>query len=232
MRKAFSFYRSHYEQMKLMNKTQIADLVMAICEVQFLEIHPDDILFKDKVTELVWVGIKHGIEASVKGYVSKKGGISTPLARGSKNVSTPLEQGEEEEEGEGEEEEEEEEKGKGAISVITPATIVADYLLSKILTEKPNFKKPNIQTWAKDIDRAMRIDHRTEQELIGCIDWIYSAGSFWVPNILSGRKLREKFDTMESQMTTRNKKSETPVDKIYNSGLTAQEVIREMENRQ
>ncbi len=109
MRKAFSFYRSHYEQMKLMNKTQIADLVMAICEVQFLEIHPDDILFKDKVTELVWVGTRHGVEASVKGYVSKKGGISTPLPRGSKNVLTPLEQGE----GEEEEKEKEKEKGKG-----------------------------------------------------------------------------------------------------------------------
>jgi len=33
MRKAFSFYRSHYEQMKLLNKTQIADITMAICEI-------------------------------------------------------------------------------------------------------------------------------------------------------------------------------------------------------
>ena len=58
-----------------------------------------------------------------------------------------------------------------------------------------------MERWSKDIDLAIRIDHRTEQQLIACIDWIYSsAGSFWIPNIMSGKKLREKFDTMESQM--------------------------------
>jgi uncharacterized sporulation protein YeaH/YhbH (DUF444 family) len=205
---------------------------MAICEVQFLEKHIDDIEFSDKISEIVWTGIKHGLESSVKGYVNKKGEITTPLPRGSENVSTPLEQGEEEEEGEGEEKGEEEEKGEGAISVITPATKVADYLLNKILSEKPNFKKPNMQTWAKDIDKAMRIDGRTEQELTGCIDWIYTKGTFWIPNILSGRKLREKFDTMEAQMM-RNSKSDTAmVDKIYDSGLTAKEIVKAMEAKQ
>ena len=101
MRKAFSFYRSHYEQMKLLNKTQTADLMIGICEVQFLEVNIDDISFKDKMTQLVWTGIKHGIKASVDGYISKKGINPTPLARGlargSENVLNPLEQGEEKE---------------------------------------------------------------------------------------------------------------------------------------
>ncbi len=107
---------------------------------------------------------------------------------------------------------------------------VSEYLLAKIITNNPKFKQPNLQTWAKDIDRAIRIDHRTEQELIGCIDWIYTdSGSFWEPNILSGKKLREKFDTMQAQSRSKSKKSETMVDKIYDSGLTAQEVIKQME---
>lgn len=107
MRKAFSFYRSHYEQMKLLNPTQISDITLAICEVQFLEVHIDDITFDDIMTQLVWTGIKHGVDASVKGYVNKKGNVSTPLPRGSENVTTPLEQEEEEEEEKEEEKEEE-----------------------------------------------------------------------------------------------------------------------------
>lgn len=83
----------------------------------------------------------------------------------------------------------------------TDSKIVAGYLLKKIVDNKPNFKKPNLSTWGKEIERAIRIDGRTKDELIGCIDWIYSgAGSFWIPNILSAKKLREKFDTMEAQM--------------------------------
>jgi hypothetical protein len=82
---------------------------------------------------------------------------------------------------------------------------VANYLLDKILLWKPNFKKPNIDDWAKDIDRAIRLDHRTEQELIDCIDWIYSPkGDWWRPNILSCKKLREKFDIMDAKKITTN----------------------------
>lgn len=77
---------------------------------------------------------------------------------------------------------------------------VAFYLLQKILSIKPNFKQPNLETWAKDIDKAIRIDGRTKEQLIACIDYIYSPnGAFWQANILSGKKLREKFDTIEMQ---------------------------------
>ncbi len=84
--------------MKLLDSKQISNITIAICEVQFLEKNIEDISFKDKMTQLVWTGIKHAIDASVKGYVNKKGGIDIPLARGAENVTTPLEQGEEEEE--------------------------------------------------------------------------------------------------------------------------------------
>ena len=85
---------------------------------------------------------------------------------------------------------------------------VAEYLLNKILLNKPNFKKPNLQSWIKDIDLAIRIDNRTELQLLSCIDWIYTKGSFWIPNILSGNKLRKKFDAMEAQMMQTNSKNQ------------------------
>jgi|GEM_PF-6126735 len=85
---------------------------------------------------------------------------------------------------------------------------VADHLAKKILTHTPTAKpKPN--SWLKDIDLAMRVDERKEDELIIIIDWIYSEGSFWIPHVRSGKKLREKYDTMFSQKITSNKKHVT-----------------------
>jgi biotin operon repressor len=80
-----------------------------------------------------------------------------------------------------------------------PATAVAMHLSSKILSVNPSAKlRP--ESWVKEIDRAIRLDGRTKQDLLNIIDWIYSpAGSFWQANIMSGAKLREKFDTMLMQ---------------------------------
>jgi hypothetical protein len=59
------------------------------------------------------------------------------------------------------------------------------------------------ESWVKEIDRAIRLDGRTKQDLINIIDWVYSPeGSFWQANIMSGAKLREKFDTMLMQSKT------------------------------
>lgn len=81
----------------------------------------------------------------------------------------------------------------------TEATEVANYLAEKIISVNPK-AKPKPKSWVGDIDKAMRIDGRTKQELIGIINWIYApAGSFWQPNIQSGKKLREKFDTLTMQ---------------------------------
>jgi uncharacterized protein YdaU (DUF1376 family) len=75
---------------------------------------------------------------------------------------------------------------------------VARYLANKIKSEQPN-AKVNPHAWAKDIDKAIRIDKRTKEDLIGCINYIYQENRFWVSNIRSGKKLREKYDTIEAQ---------------------------------
>ena len=94
---------------------------------------------------------------------------------------------------------------------------ISNYLLNKILSINPNFKKPKLETWAKDIDKMLRLDNRSKDEIIAIIDWIYSsAGSFWQPNILSGRKLREKFDILSMQRA--NSKN-----KAYSKDLDAKE---------
>lgn len=109
-RKAFNFYKSHWEQMKLLNDKQKLELFKAICEVQFLEVNIDDISFSDKTTILVWTGIKHSLSTSIGGFINKQKGLNKdviiPLSKGLKKG------GDQQEEEKGEEEEEEKEKEK------------------------------------------------------------------------------------------------------------------------
>lgn len=127
----------------------------------------------------------------------------------------------------------EKKKESVALTVCDDPHDVANYLLQKILNHQPTFKKPNINEWAKEIDRAIRIDGRSKEELMRCIDWIYSTpkGSFWISNILSGRKLREKFDTMKMQASQQQptQQKNTMVDAIYGQGISAKDLIERME---
>lgn len=212
MRKAFNFYLSFYELMKLLNEAQIADIIMAICKVQFLEIHIDDIDFQDEKTQLVWVANKHAVKASVEGYCSKKNiDYDLTLGKGHPEVLRDKDKDKDKEKykNKGNDEEKEENNSLALTTqpnVETDAQEVASYLLQKILEHKPNFKKPEEGIWEKDIEKAIRLDGRTVEQLLGCINWIYTPeGTFWIPNILSTKKLREKFDVMESQMMNNSK---------------------------
>ena len=77
---------------------------------------------------------------------------------------------------------------------------IARYLAKRILSvnERAKLKPDN---WVQDIERAIRIDERTEAELVDLINWIYAGGkgSFWIANIMSGKKLREQFDQIAIQ---------------------------------
>lgn len=123
-----------------------------------------------------------------------------------------------------------------AILLCDEAREVAEYLYKRILDSQPTFKKPNIEVWAKDIDKAIRLDGRNKEQLIKCIDWIYTTdkGRFWIPNILSGKKLREKFDTMKIQASqkTQTQQKTAMVDEVYGNGISAKDLIERMEQLQ
>lgn len=94
---------------------------------------------------------------------------------------------------------------------------VAVHLSDKIKNYNPT-AKTNPELWAKDIEKAIRIDKRRPEELIECVNWIYSGGKgdFWIANIMSGRKLREKFDVMNMQvMSSRENQSSDLIDAVY-----------------
>lgn len=66
---------------------------------------------------------------------------------------------------------------------------------------KPDAKLPRgegWQAWAREMDLALRIDHRPREKIEAVI--AYATGSsFWRGVIFSARKLREKFDVLDAQ---------------------------------
>ena len=65
----------------------------------------------------------------------------------------------------------------------------------------------HIAQWAKDIDKLNRIDGRSYEDIEKAIRWIKTEGNFWVPNIISGSKLREKYPQVFLQMQQHNSRS-------------------------
>lgn len=60
-------------------------------------------------------------------------------------------------------------------------------------------KEKTILRWAQDIEKLIRIDQQKPSTVEEAIRWCTS-DSFWGANILSGSKLREKWDTLVAQM--------------------------------
>ena len=60
-------------------------------------------------------------------------------------------------------------------------------------------REKSIDRWSMDIDRMIRLDGRTPEEIEAAIRWCQADG-FWSGNVLGGAKLREKFDSLTMQM--------------------------------
>lgn len=77
---------------------------------------------------------------------------------------------------------------------------LAEFLKEQILRNYPNRKidKNYKQNWATDIDRAIRLDGRTPEQLKNAI--IFSSNdTFWKQQILSGANLRKHYDRLEAR---------------------------------
>lgn len=82
----------------------------------------------------------------------------------------------------------------------SPYLRMVDYLIKKITEWLPSFQmKGNKQTWADEFRKLHELDNRSKESIKDVIDWATS-DSFWQGNILSAKKLREKFDQLQAQM--------------------------------
>lgn len=74
-------------------------------------------------------------------------------------------------------------------------------------THKFNSNPPSLKSWVKDIDRAIRLDGRTYDQLRFIIDYIFTQNdkiaNFWAQNVQSGKKLREQFDKIKNQIKSK-----------------------------
>lgn len=85
-------------------------------------------------------------------------------------------------------------------------------LYSEILINESSTRLPHItnekeiehkiQTWAKDINKLIRIDRQNPAIVEEVIRWTQQ-DSFWGPNVQSGQKLREKWDALVARKNQR-----------------------------
>jgi hypothetical protein len=79
---------------------------------------------------------------------------------------------------------------------------LAKLLFSLIIERDPLFKA-NLQTWAVEIDRLIRIDRRPPEHIKRVIRWCQQ-DVFWQANILSAAKLRKQFPALWLKMEGAN----------------------------
>lgn len=81
------------------------------------------------------------------------------------------------------------------------------HLLSSLIVLNGS-KSPNItEKWVHDMEKIMRLDGRTYQQVDACIRWSQQ-NDFWKANILSPGKLRAKYDTMRLQAQREKQQNE------------------------
>ena len=103
----------------------------------------------------------------------------------------------------------------------TEALQLACLLFDEIRKRKPDYKKPDLKKWASDIDLMIRRDHRKPERIAAVIRWCQNDSGNgepkwrgWQNNILSTRKLREKFDKLDLDMQKESPQTATvPFDK-------------------
>lgn len=87
---------------------------------------------------------------------------------------------------------------------------IARFLKESIVANDPDHRyahnPPTLTStgWEVEIDRAMRLDGRTPEQLRFIIEYVHNHSSkvanFWKPNIQSGKTLRDHFDRIKQQI--------------------------------
>lgn len=75
---------------------------------------------------------------------------------------------------------------------------VAQWIYECILLVSASAKEPSWPAWSNEIRMMREIDKRTSEEICDLFRWA-NADSFWCSNILSPKKLREKWDQLAAK---------------------------------
>ena len=72
---------------------------------------------------------------------------------------------------------------------------VAQWIYEQVVSVSASAKEPIWSAWANEIRMMREIDKRTLEQICALFQWA-NADSFWCSNILSPKKLREKWDQL------------------------------------
>ncbi len=101
-KKVINYYYSFHDISKDLNDKQFRIFNTAIFSVMFYEQHINDVIFDDKMLNILWKSVRHSIKASLDGYCSRKkikyNNIFTPLTKGVEKCIDPLSNNENENE--------------------------------------------------------------------------------------------------------------------------------------
>lgn len=188
----FTFYKSYYECLVDLEQKDKEQILYAILEYVFEDKEPNFDGFK----KTIWVLIKPNLTTSKnksnnaqKSEEEKQNQIKPKSNHKQKeNISNHSPQEEDKEEEDDKDKEEDIDKNKDYI-------IISKYMFEKIKKLNPNNKEPNFKTWADDFRKMIEIDKRNPKDIPKLINWVY-LDDFWKCNILSPKKLREKYDQL------------------------------------
>jgi len=102
---------------------------------------------------------------------------------------------------------------KSTKKIFSPSVYkIRDALYESIISWKGNLSKSQKRdSWLDDIDKLIRLDGIKESQILAVIEWLGGDSNdavFWRTNILSGKKLRMKFDYLEAKMVSNKRKKE------------------------
>lgn len=226
-RKGFNFFRSYYDVYnELETDADKVAFMDALLDRQFLGIKPTEL---KGMAKFAYISQTNSIDSQVKGYEDKTGLILTPCQPPTYGGNdTPCQQVQVEEEVKLQVKEKVEVKVKNTllseikISDLENEEIIYfeiakayQQLFIKNLTEKnaptANQEKAKYKTYVDPIRLMMVNDGVTKEQLTKVFKFLDSpGGEFWKPNILSTKKLREKFEQLivKSQSINHNGKQQ------------------------
>lgn len=87
---------------------------------------------------------------------------------------------------------------------MSSAALLAKFLVSCIIENNPKVPQSENQRqrWAKDIDLMIRRDKIAADDIAAVIEWSQN-DNFWRSNILSGKKVREKYQQLVMKMKSK-----------------------------
>ena len=95
-------------------------------------------------------------------------------------------------------------KNKKIFEADSDPYLLAKFLENNITENNPKFPQSESQRqrWAKDFDLMIRRDKIDSDDIAEVIEWC-QRDNFWRSNILSGKKLREKYQQLKMRMESR-----------------------------